>query len=201
MKSEQKNSDSPRVILFTGHRIDAPGREQPRFPPDKEHRARAMIAAAVSREKEKTQGKLLGISGGASGGDILFLEVCEELGIPTTMYLAKAKSDYIEASVADGGPEWVNRFNRLFDRKPPEFLADAAGLPAWLRSNSEYNIWQRSNLWMLHSALDISNDNLALVALWNGGLGDGPGGSEDMVQRAQQRGATIILLDARKLTE
>jgi tetratricopeptide (TPR) repeat protein len=200
-QKEQTLQAAPRVILFTGHRIDAPGRQKPRFPPGKEDQARAMILEAVSQEKEKATGRLLGISGGASGGDILFHEVCRELDIPTRMYLVLPKKEYIKASVADSGPNWVERFNRLFDQKQPEILSDSGELPRWLYSKKEYSIWQRSNLWMLHSALAISNDNLTLIALWNGEVGDGPGGTEDMVQRAQDRGATFILLDARKFLE
>ena len=56
-----------RVILFTGHRIDAEGRKSPRFPRDKEERAKTMIKEAVLNEKDKATGKLFGISGGASG--------------------------------------------------------------------------------------------------------------------------------------
>jgi hypothetical protein len=192
---------APRIILFTGHRIDAPDRQKPRFPPDKENQARAMILANVSKEKEKATGKLLGISGGASGGDILFHEVCQELDIPSQMYLVLPKTEYIKASVADGGPSWVERFKRLFEQKQPEILTDSGELPRWLRAKKDYNysIWQRSNLWMLHSALAISNDNLTLIALWNGEVGDGAGGTEDMVKRAQDRGATFIHLDAREL--
>lgn len=191
----------PRTILFTGHRIDAKGREKPRFPPDKEDQARDMILAAVTREKNKTKGKLLGISGGASGGDILFHEICEELDIPTRMYLVLPKNEYSKASVADGGPGWVERFKRLFELKQPEILSDSGELPRWLHSKKDYSIWQRSNLWMLHNALAISNEQLTLIALWNGEVGDGPGGTEDMVKRAQVRGATFIHLDARKLIE
>ena len=189
----------PRVILFTGHRIDAPDRQKPRFPSDREDHARAMILAAVSGEKEKATGKLLGISGGASGGDILFHEVCAELDIPSRMYLVLPKNEYIKASVADGGPGWVERFKRLFEQMQPEILSESGELPRWLRAKKDYSIWQRSNLWMLHSALAISNDHLTLIALWNGEVGDGPGGTEDMVTRAQDRGATFIHLDARKL--
>jgi hypothetical protein len=202
--AEQKQETpaaSPRVILFTGHRIDAPDRQKPRFPPDQEDQARAMILAAVSQEKAKAAGKLLGISGGASGGDILFHEVCEELDIPTKMYLVLPKIEYIKASVADGGPRWVERFKRLFDQKQPEILSDSGELPRWLRAKKDYSIWQRSNLWMLYTALAISHDNLTLLALWNGQAGDGPGGTEDMVERARDRGATFIHLDARKLIE
>lgn len=196
---EKKPEAAPRVILFTGHRIDAEGRETPRFPPDRENQARAMILEAVSMEKKKIKGKLLGISGGASGGDILFHEVCEELDIPTNMYLVLPKNNYIKASVADGGPNWVERFKRLIDLNQPEILSDSGELPRWLRSKSDYSIWQRSNLWMLHNALYISNDNLTLIALWNGEVGDGPGGTEDMVRRAKDRGATFIHIDACKL--
>jgi hypothetical protein len=199
---EQKEEEmAPRVILFTGHRIDAPDRQKPRFPPDKEDQARTMILSAVSEEKEKAKGKLCGISGGASGGDILFHEICRELDIPTQMYLVLPKNEYVKASVADGGPKWVDRFKHLFDQMQPEILSDSGELPRWLRAKKDYSIWQRSNLWMLHSALAISNDNLTLIALWNGEVGDGPGGTEDMVQRAQDRGATFIHLDARKLIE
>ena len=199
---EQKEKEVvPRVILFTGHRIDAEGREKPRFPSEREDQARAMILEAVSEEKEKTKGRLLAISGGASGGDILFHEVCAELDIPSQMYLVLPKNEYIKKSVADGGPGWVERFKRLFEQKQPEILSDSGELPRWLRVKKDYSIWQRSNLWMLHSVLAKSQDNLTLIALWNGDVGDGPGGTEDMVKRAQDRGATFIHLDARKLIE
>jgi hypothetical protein len=200
-QTQEAPEAAPRIILFTGHRIDAPGRQKPRFPPDKEDQARAMILKAVSGEKEKTTGEFLGISGGASGGDILFHEICQELDIPSQMYLVLPKNDYIKKSVADGGPRWVERFKRLFEQKQPKILSDSVDLPRWLRVKKDYSIWQRSNLWMLHSALVLSNDNLTLIALWDGEVGDGPGGTEDMIKRAEDRGATFIHLDARKLIE
>ena len=197
--SGQVQAAPPHVILFTGHRIDAPGRSTPRFPAAKEKQARAMILEAVAKEKEKTNGKLMGLTGGASGGDILFHEVCEELNIPSQMYLVLPKNDYIKASVADGGPDWVERFNRLYSKLNPKTLSDSDRLPRWLRAKKDYDIWQRSNLWMLHNALAISRDHLTLIALWNGATGDGPGGTEDMVERAKDRGARFIHLDTTKL--
>lgn len=192
---------TPRVILFTGHRVDAEGRRDPRFPRKSVDLARQMIFDAVKTEKDRADRPLLGLTGGASGGDILFHEVCEELAIPSEMYLVVPRADYIQASVADGGPDWVSRFNRLYDKLKPKILCDSEELPRWLRRKKDYGIWPRSNLWMLHSALYLSQDNLTLIALWNGASGDGPGGTEDMVKRAQDRGATFIHLDARKLIE
>ena len=197
----QVQETPPRVILFTGHRIDAPGRSTPRFPAAKEKQGRALIFDAVAKEKEKASGKLLGLTGGASGGDILFHEVCEELDIPSQMYLVLPKNEYIKASVADGGPDWVERFNRLYGKLKPKILSDSDRLPRWLRAKKDYNIWQRSNLWMLHNALAVSQDHLTLIALWNGATGDGPGGTEDMVARAKDRGARFIHLDTTKLLD
>jgi len=192
---------APRVILFTGHRLDAPDRPTPRFPAAKEAEARAMILKAVASIQAKSAGKLRGISGGASGGDILFHEVCEELNIPSQMFLVLPKADYIKASVADAGSAWIERFNRLYEKLKVRVLSDADRLPRWLRAKKDYSIWTRSNLWMLHNALAISQDHLTLIALWNGATGDGPGGTEDMVKRAQDRGAVFIHLDSRKLIE
>ncbi len=188
-----------KVILFTGHRIDTLARQTPRFPANAEDRARHMLHRALSAQQTAATDKLLGIAGAANGGDILFHEVCEELGIATEVYLALPSSDYIKASVADADADWVQRFNHLVDTKPTKFLADSTELPEWPGEDSAHDIWQRTNLWMLHSALAIASDKLILIALWNGEAGDAPGGTQDMVQRAQDRGATFIHLDTRML--
>src|SRR5688572_4515922 len=65
-----------RVLLFAGHMIDAPGREKPRFPADKEAIARERIREAVVKEMNTGAGIASAYAGGANGGDILFQEVC-----------------------------------------------------------------------------------------------------------------------------
>ena len=76
-----------------------------------------------------------GIGGGASGGDILFHEVCAELGIPTGLYLAVPADAFCAASVRDAGPEWERRFYALVQKHPElRVLAETEELPAWLRS-------------------------------------------------------------------
>ncbi|MFC1996180.1 hypothetical protein ACFLXI_01065, partial [Chloroflexota bacterium] len=96
------------------------------------------------------------------------------------------------------------RFNHFFSRTDPEILAETRELPNWLQEKQEkegYNHWQRSNLWRLHEALAKSQDNVTLVALWNGAKGDGPGGTEDMINRAEERKAMFVHLDARELLD
>lgn len=184
-----------RVLLFTGHRIDDPGRTDPRFPPDREQAARAAIREAIVREVEAAAGQIVGLAGGASGGDILFHELCDELHVPTEMYLTLPPVDYIAASVASAGSDWVERFHKLRAGRPERVLSNSKELPRWLRCKQEYDVWQRANLWMLHNSLVNGPENITLIALWNGKIGDGPGGTEDMVNQARCRGARVVILD------
>ena len=191
----------PHVLLFTGHRIDAPGRTEPRFPADKEEAARAAILDTVATEQKRLATGLTGMAGGASGGDILFHEVCAELGIETQLYLAIPSDQYIVASVAvPDHPEWIDRFHAVEKRsRKTRTLSQEKELPKWLKARADYGIWQRNNLWMLHNALAYGGRNVTLIALWNGKAGDGPGGTKDMVDQAAKRGAKVIILDTGKL--
>jgi hypothetical protein len=195
-----RQSPPPHTLLFTGHRLDAPGRAVPRFPAHKEAEARQAIKAAIRREVVRVQKPVVGIAGGASGGDILFHEVCTELGLETTLYLAMPCEEYVAASVQDGGPDWVDRFNALYDRLPRRELGSSYTLPRWLQHKPNYGIWQRNNLWTLYNALAYESRNTTLIALWDGEQAeDGPGGTRDMLTQAQQSGAKIILLNTKEL--
>jgi hypothetical protein len=188
-----------RTLLFTGHRIDTPGRARPRFPPDREDVARQAIRQAVERELQRPGGVAGGIAGGASGGDILFHEICAELGIPTRLFLALPKNQFIEESVRPAGGNWRERFDRLIETLPQRVLAESNELPAWLVEKPDYGIWQRNNLWMLYNALAQGGEDVTLIALWNGERGDGPGGTGDLVERAKGRHAEATILDTRVL--
>jgi tetratricopeptide (TPR) repeat protein len=205
-----------RVLLFAGHMIDAPGRKPPRFPADKEQLARDKIKEAIQNEMNKGAGVGWGYAGGASGGDLLFLEVCAELKIPTRLYLAFDQQDYVKNSVAKAGGNWKERFWTIFKehsaRKQVFFLSDATNvksedeyLPAWLRGKPNYNIWQRNNLWMLFNSLDEACDpttgdpNITLIALWDGEGGDGPGGTGDLIQKVENLGARSEIIRTKEV--
>jgi len=189
-----------RVLLFTGHMIDAPGRSEPRFPPDKVGVASEIISGAIAQEQKISGGIAFGVAGCASGGDILFHKACDAMKIPTRIFLALPRELYIRASVAPAGPQWIEDFNTLVKSRPVRVLCDSSDLPRWLQEKPDYNIWQRNNLWNLHNALAAAGgENVTLIALWNGATGDGPGGTADMVDKARERGAKIIILDTKQI--
>ena len=183
----------PHCLLFTGHRVDAPGRETPRFPAASEALAKELIVAAVHDEMAAyLTDQFSAVASGANGGDILFLETCAEIGIPAQMCLAKTRDAFVDASVIDGGQEWVDRFDALTEKIPVHVLEHDP--------TSEFNVWQRTNLWMLEKTLGASGSNSSVIALWDGLEGDGPGGTKDMVMRAKEAGAHIVHIDAGQLT-
>lgn len=199
-----------RVVLFTGHRLDEAGRARPRFPPAAEGRAREAIAQALQQLREAwgPEARVLGLAGGANGGDLLFHEVCAEQGIATELYLLMPDAPFIAASVrtdpaSDSRPGWVDRFHAVQDRCAAagalHRLSQSSELPSWLGRTSDYSVWERNNRWMLQSALAYGARKLTLLALWDGQGGDAPGGTQHMVDAATAAGATVQILDTRTL--
>lgn len=195
-----------RVVLFTGHMVDAPNRaaEKMRFPrtAKAEATARALIEKALRDEMAAPEGVSLGIAGGACGADILFHETCASLGIPTRLYLALPQDRFQVESVQHGGPEWVERYRALCGQLPTRVLQDDKALPRWLADKTDYDVWRRNNLWMMFNALAIYPKNLTLIALYNPEReSDGPGGTAHLVQTAKKWGFKPVELDGRKLLE
>jgi hypothetical protein len=195
-----------RVILFTGHMVDKPdtSRDNQRFPRtvEAERRARQMIEDAVSAEVKRPGGVSLGIAGGACGADILFHEICADLGIATRLYLALPQDGFQVSSVQRGGPQWVERYRQLCDRVPSRVLQDTESLPHWLTGKPNYDVWQRCNLWMMFNALAVNARESTLVALYNRQRdAEGPGGTGHLVEHADHAGFKTVELDAKRLLE
>jgi len=139
----------------------------------------------------ETAGTLYGIAGAASGVDLLFHEACRELGVPTKVCLPIPIEAYRRRSVADSGPDWVEKFNHFIAENPPVILSDSGELPAWAEGIKDYSVFQRGNIWNMQDALLQPNADVTLLALWNQKAGEGPGGTADMVRLAKSRGAKV----------
>jgi hypothetical protein len=199
-KTEYRSRD--RVIVATGHRIDAPERSPPgRFPntPECIAKARAWLREAIEAEMVATAGSMCGIAGAASGTDLLFHDVCKELGIPTSIVLPIPVEDYRRKSVADAGPDWIEQFNRLIAEQSPIVLSDEDAPPSWTETIPDYSVFQRGNIWMMENALLRAGADVTLIALWDGKAGNGPGGTADMVKLAREHGAKLWIKDSAEL--
>lgn len=171
-------ANRPLSLVFTGHMVDKPDRSSPRFPQDLVGAAQAELERRIARY---TQGRaasdVQGFASLARGGDILFHEICRAFGFLTTVVLPFVPKLFVKTSVegAEGG-DWPMRFRKLWDETPLERRHDL-GLP---KSDEAY---AACNARILELAQEAGEPQL--IAIWDGGGGDGTGGTADFVRRVK----------------
>lgn len=189
----ETNEAPPRkVVLFSGHMVDAPGREKPRFPPNKEPVAAHAIAAAL--DELAIRASDLCICGGACGGDILFAEAALSRSARLELYIPFDEATFLEKSVDFAGNSWRDRFFAAKARAALHVQPIELGPPPAVEDP-----YERNNRWMLEAASRFGADGLDFVCLWNGEGGDGPGGTRHMMEEVRGRGGRAIWLDTKKL--
>ena len=185
----------PRLVfLFAGHMIDAPGRQPTRFPAEKESIAAQKIAEAL--DKLGACPEDLALTQGACGGDLLFTEACQQRRVRIAWLQPFDEPEFIQRSVVCSGEAWRDRY-----------LAAKATLITEIRSVPEQlgtlpkgvDPFERCNLWLLYTALAYGIDKVWFICVWNGGGGDGPGGTAHMYQEVKRRTGQVLWIDSRSL--
>jgi tetratricopeptide (TPR) repeat protein len=187
-----------QVFLFSGHMVDAPSRETPRFPADKVARAGGRIAAAL--EQLGAGPEDLALSQASAGGDLLFLEACQARNVRIQIHLPFPEPQFVAESVAPSadGDTWRDRYYAMKKKLPSgdalRILPNELGpLPKGVSP------FERCNLWLLYTALACGVDKVHFICLWNGGGGDGPGGTAHMYQEVERRTGRVTWIDTRRL--
>ena len=188
------NWEPRQVLLFSGHMIDAPNRNPPRFPAEKV----PQVAEAIkqSLDELKTGPLDLALTQGANGGDILFAEVCLKRGVHLQLLQPFAEPQFIENSVATAAEDWLNRYQSItatIQQPPLAAPAELGELPP------NMNPYERCNLWLLDTALAYGAEKLTFICLWDGGGGDGPGGTAHMLEEVKKRQGRVVWLDTRAM--
>jgi hypothetical protein len=186
MAEQATNWEFAQSVLFTGHMIDTAERDAPRFPPRAESAARTAIRRSVRELRDAGGTPMVGIAGGASGGDLLFHEVCAELGVATHLRLALPVEEFLAVSVAPAGEGWVERFRQLLKRLGSENIR----IMGENDGRNYEDVWSRANLWMVEETVALA-PRRTLLALWDGQGGDGPGGTEHLVSIAPSYGIIV----------
>ena len=186
--SETRPQPPQKVVLFSGHMIDAPGRGKPRFPPDKEPIAATAIAGALA-DIDVGPGDLC-ICGGACGGDLLFAEAALARCARLELYIPFEEPTFLEKSVdfAD------KRLARAILRRQGAAALHVAPRELGPPPEGE-DPYERNNRWMLDAALRFGADKVDFVCLWNGEGGDGPGGTRHMMEEVRNKGGRTVWLD------
>ena len=169
----------PLSLLFTGHMVDLPDRQVPRFPPQIVDAVQAEIAKRISYHVgTHDKNDVKGFASLARGSDILFHETCREFGIGTTVVLPFAPNEFLRTSVA--GAEvgnWPQRFTRIWETTPP-------GERCMLDLPISDAAYADCNDRML--TLSRAHGAVQFIAVWDGTGGDGPGGTAHFLACAKQ---------------
>jgi hypothetical protein len=186
--------DAPprKVLLFSGYMIDAPGRKDARFPEDREPLAANAIARMLAHIGAGPGD--LAICSGACGGDLLFAEAALARATRLELYIPLDEPTFLASSVDFAGSEWRSRYFAVKSRAAfhvaPDDLGPLAGAD---------NPYERNNLWMLDSAMRFGVEKVDFICLWNGRGGDGPGGTQHLMQQVRGKAGRVHWLDTNRL--
>ena len=191
----QENKWQPRrVLLFSGHRVDATDRETPRFPFDKAPIAKAEILRVLAELEAGSED--VALTQGASGGDLIFAEACQERGVKLRLLQPFSEAEFIQRSIVTSEGDWRPRYYAVKAKLEPE--RPIRCMPEELGQTNR-NPYERCNLWLLYTALSYGIDKVHFICLWDGGDGDGPGGTAHMYNEVNKRTGQVHWLDSRRL--
>ena len=164
-------ASTAQVVVGSGHMVDAPERREPRFPPDQVARVTAEIGSALD-DWGVDEGTTV-VTGGANGADIIITEECVRRGARALLCLALPPDEFEKRSVELANSDWIARFRSLLDRAEVRVLADPP---------DGDELFAATNRWVVDTARSIDETEPHTVLVWNGGEGDGPGGTRDFVR-------------------
>ena len=174
----------PPVLVFTGHMIDAPGRQSSRFAPEMESSVRGAILRRVASLQP-----VAAYGSAACGADILCLECVHELGGDLHIVLPFSVDQFLVESV-DIRPEgrWRARFERLLE-DAKEVLVTGERPPPNCESTFEYANLVMTGLACLRAQL--LDTRLCGLAVWDGIEAGDAGGTGSVVSMWRTKGIAM----------
>jgi class 3 adenylate cyclase/tetratricopeptide (TPR) repeat protein len=164
----------PKMVVFSGHMIDAPDRRNPRFPMAKEGEVKELL--------EKQLGAMnagIGFASAASGSDILFLEAMLARGGTIHLVLPWPAEEFERTSVAIAPEgEWVERFHRVLAQAASIRVLGELYMPGSATGFEYCNLAMNGLARLFARSLDLE---ITPLAVWDGYAG-APGGTGSFVR-------------------
>jgi class 3 adenylate cyclase len=179
----------PRVVVFSGHMIDRPGRAVPRFPAELE----PFVAAEIKRHVDALDVRF-GYASAACGSDILFLEAVAARGGEVNVVLPYELERFMTDSVClEKGSTWEARLHALLARENTRLIVASQGDVQDVGVSNEYANQFTFGLAGIR-AFQMRTE-LAALTVWDGRPGDGLGGTASAVARWRASGIQAVVVD------
>ncbi len=164
----------PKLVIFSGHMIDAPDRRVPRFPPEKE----AAIKQLLEKQLEAMNAGI-GFASAACGSDILFLEAMLARGGAIHIVLPWPADEFVKTSVdLDGKGTWNTRFEAVLGRAASIRVLGQLYMPGSVTGFEYCNLAVNGLARVFARSLDL---DITPLAVWDGFVG-APGGTGSFVR-------------------
>ena len=196
VNSVNYNMSFKKVIISSGHLTDKPDRPKPRFPESKVGLVWDRMAQQL--DAWKVGAGDLAICGGARGSDIVFAELCANLGAEVWLFISLDEKDFLEQSVDQTGTDWVQRFIALRQRSGVKTIFQNQEAPP----PKDLSPFAAANIWMVDTGVKLapSPDRLYAILTWDEQpAGDGPGGTADFAERVKKAGGHLAIINPTKL--
>lgn len=183
----------PRIVVFTGHMIDAPDRSSPRLPEAIEE---ALAARLTQRLAALDAG--FGYCSAACGADLMFIEAMLARGAEVHVTLPFERNDFLATSVAYAGPRWVERFEQALQR------VASVTYGVHERYLGDESLYAYAGRLMQGAAIvrgrELESEPLQL-AVADRNAERLPGGTRDMIENWQRLGLPLERIDPAQLRE
>ena len=173
----------PKLVVFSGHMIDAPDRRTPRFPPSKEAEVKELLEKQLAAMNAG-----IGFASAASGSDILFLEAMIARGGTIHLVLPWPAEEFVKTSVAIAGDgAWVDRFHKLIDQAASIRVLGELYMPGSATGFEYCNLAMCGLARLFARSLDLE---ITPLAVWDGFAG-APGGTGSFVRYWRSHRASV----------
>jgi tetratricopeptide (TPR) repeat protein len=166
----------PKLVVFSGHMLDVPGRSVARFPAGQE----PSIRLAIDKQLESI-GAGIGFASAACGSDIIFLEAMLDRGANVHVVLPWSKEQFIQTSVAiTKDDNWIARFDEVLRRAASVRVLGQLHVPGSAIGFDYCNSVMVGLARLYARSLDL---DFVPLAVWDGLPGE-PGGTGSLLARS-----------------
>ncbi|MFN7140237.1 MAG: adenylate/guanylate cyclase domain-containing protein, partial [Limisphaerales bacterium] len=170
-----------------GHMFDKPNRKNPRFPHTLEERIRQEIRCRLAQMEAQ-----VGFSSLACGADMLFAETILERGGEINIVLPFRKEDFRASSVdIIPGANYGARFERILENAATVTILNEMG------TANDPAAYEYCNQTLMGLALlkgRFLGIDVMPLAVWDGRLGDGRGGTQSFVEFWENRRTKVEVI-------
>jgi adenylate cyclase len=177
---------NPTVVHYAGHRI-APEGAEGRFMAGDEDRVAGELKNIFTENKVG-----IGFGSLAAGADILAAEALIEMGAELHVVLPFDRDEFIRASVAPAGEDWVNRFDVCLASASQVTTATSG---EYLDDPTMFDFCSRIAMGDALVRADVLQTRAFQVAVWDGGGHGGPAGTEVDVARWRATGNETMIVE------